>query len=158
MLRHSLCFSVFGVWHSPLPDLLWQIFKSYSSSSEWKIFTFAICSFIFYVSVHLSSPPHFRTTYLLFCPHPFPACFVQQNLWSFSSIGCHLLSVLHWLSCFYYAEYSQEEMQDLLNMNCHNKQNAEHLKQLIKSVSVWGGPECQVRSIFFPRCHKTLHI
>lgn len=84
-------------------------------------------------------PWHFCTTYLLYCPHPFFACFVQQKLWSFSSIGCHLLPVLHWLSCFYYVEYAQEKTWDLLNMNCCNKRSSEHLKQLIKSTWVWGG-------------------
>lgn len=92
---------------------------------------------------------HFCTTYLLYCLYPFSAGFVQQKLWSFSSLGCHLLPVLHWLSCFCYVEYAQEEMRGLLNMNCCNKQSAEHLKQLVKSASVWEGMECQVRISFF---------
>lgn len=138
MLKHSFCFSVFGVWDSPLLDLLWLIFKSSSFSSEWKLFTLAICSFIFYLSVHLSSPLHFYTTNLLYCPRPFSTCFVQQKLWSFSSMKCHLLPVLHWLSCLCCVEYVQEEIWDLLNMNCCNKQSAEHLKQLTKSASVSG--------------------
>lgn len=91
---------------------------------------------------------HFSTTYLLYCLYPFSAGFVQQKLWSFSSLGCHLLPALHWLSCFYYVEYAQEEMRGLLNMNCCNKQSTEHLKQLVKSASVWEGMECQVRISF----------
>lgn len=44
------------------PRSLRQIFKSSSSSSEWKIYTFAVCSFIFYVSFPI---PRFTLLYHL---------------------------------------------------------------------------------------------
>lgn len=99
--------------------------------------------------------PYCCTTYLLYCPQPFSVCFAQQKLSSFSSIDCHLLPVLHWLLYFYCSEFAQGEMQDLLNMNCCNKQSAKHLKQLIRSTLVWGG-SARLGFFFFPKVSQSI--